>query len=80
MARWKAPRKYRPHAETRRAVDLLRFLEVYWPDDRFWYCCEVIDYVSADKTHLLEYVWDGEQEYLDLETNDWRLSSSEAKP
>ena len=60
---------------TRTAAPVSRTIEVYWPADRIWYCCEVFDYVPADGTHLLEYIWDGEQEYLDLEANDWRLAS-----
>ena len=33
----------------------------------------MIDYVEADKTYLLEYAMDGEQEYLDLRQHGWRF-------
>ena len=57
-----------------------RRIEVFWPMDREWYEAEVLQYVDADRTHLLEYVMDGEQEYIKLAVHDWRLSAGQCKP
>ena len=49
-----------------------RNIEVLWPIDRIWYPAEVLDFIVHDGTYMIEYMEDGEQEYLDLNTNDWR--------
>ena len=71
-AAYAARRAARRRAKAGEAALLAKSLEVYWPQDRCWYACEVLDFVEADGTYLIEYNLDGVQEYIDLQRHGWR--------
>jgi hypothetical protein len=71
-AAYAARRAARRRAKAGEAALLAKSLEVYWPHDRCWYACEVLDFVEADGTYLIEYNLDGVQEYIDLQQHGWR--------
>ena len=46
-------------------------IEVYWPDDGYWYGCTVCGFELRSLKHKLRYD-DGVEETLDLLDEEWR--------